>query len=78
MFCIHPLGGEILCYRDLALHLGSDQPVYGLQPQGLDGKQPLLNRIEDMAAQYIREIQTIQPNGPYYPGGYSFGGIIAY
>ncbi len=78
LFCVHPLGGEILCYRDLALHLGSDQPVYGLQPQGLDGKQPLLNRIEDMAAQYIREIQTIQPNGPYYLGGYSLGGIIAY
>ncbi|NMG21590.1 non-ribosomal peptide synthetase [Brasilonema bromeliae] len=77
-FCIHPLGGEILCYRPLALHLGSDQPVYGLQPLGLDGKHPPLTRIEDMAAHYIKEIQTIQPNGPYYIGGYSLGGIIAY
>ena len=78
LFCIHPLGGEILCYRDLALHLGADQPVYGLQPQGLDGNQLPLNRIEDMAALYIREIQTIQPNSPYYLCGYSLGGIIAY
>ncbi|MBW4593278.1 MAG: SDR family NAD(P)-dependent oxidoreductase [Brasilonema angustatum HA4187-MV1] len=77
-FCIHPLGGEILCYRPLALRLGSDQPVYGIQPQGLDGKHPPLTRIEDMAAHYIKEIQTIQPNGPYYLGGYSLGGIIAY
>ncbi|QDL10988.1 hypothetical protein DP113_26435 [Brasilonema octagenarum UFV-E1] len=77
-FCIHPLGGEILCYRPLALHLGSDQPVYGIQPQGLDGKHTPLTRIEDMAAHYIKEIQTIQPNGPYYLGGYSLGGIIAY
>ncbi|MGI8502515.1 MAG: amino acid adenylation domain-containing protein [Hassallia sp.] len=77
-FCIHPLGGEILCYRPLALQLGSDQPVYGLQPLGLDGKQPLLTRVEDMAAHYIKEIQTIQRNGPYYLGGYSFGGIVAY
>ena len=78
LFCIHPLGGEILCYRNLALHLGSEQPVYGLQPQGLDGKLPLLTRVEDMAAHYIKEIQTIQPNGPYYLAGYSFGGRVVF
>ncbi|MGH8002354.1 MAG: thioesterase domain-containing protein, partial [Brasilonema sp.] len=78
LFCIHPRGGEILCYRSLAMHLGSDQPVYGLQPQGLDGEQPLLTRVEDMAALYIKEMQTIQPKGPYYIAGYSFGGIVAY
>jgi thioesterase domain-containing protein/acyl carrier protein len=78
LFCIHPLGGEVLCYRPLALYLGADQPVYGLQPQGLDGEQPPLTRIEDMAARYLKEIQTIQPNGPYFLSGYSFGGIVAY
>jgi thioesterase domain-containing protein/acyl carrier protein len=77
LFCIHPLGGEILCYRPLALHLGTDQPFYGLQPRGLDGTQPPLTRIEDMAAFYIKEIQTIQPNGPYFLGGFSMGGVIA-
>ncbi|KAF3886562.1 MULTISPECIES: non-ribosomal peptide synthetase [Nostocales] len=77
-FCIHPAGGETLCFRSLALHLGLDQPFYGLQPRGLDGKQPPLTRIEDMAALYIQEIQTIQPNGPYFLGGYSIGGVIAY
>ncbi|WP_248277581.1 non-ribosomal peptide synthetase [Brasilonema sp. UFV-L1] len=78
LFCIHPLGGEILCYRPLALHLGPDQPFYGIQPQGLDGNLPPLTRIEDMAAHYIREIQTIQPNGPYFLAGYSFGGVVAF
>lgn len=62
----------------LALHLGSDQPFYGLQSQGLDGTQPPLTRIEDMAALYIREIQTIQPTGPYFISGFSLGGVIAY
>nr|WP_017314620.1 non-ribosomal peptide synthetase [Mastigocladopsis repens] len=76
-FCIHPLGGEILCYRPLALHLGQDQPFYGIQPQGLDGMPPL-TRIEDMAALYIKEIKIIQPTGPYFLGGYSLGGMIAY
>ncbi|ARV58501.1 hypothetical protein BZZ01_07480 [Nostocales cyanobacterium HT-58-2] len=78
LFCIHPLGGEILCYRPLAVHLGPEQPVYGLQPVGLDGEQPLLTRVEDMAALYIKAIQSVQPKGPYYLAGYSFGGIVAY
>jgi thioesterase domain-containing protein len=75
---IHPLGGEVLCYRNLAIHLGLDQPMYGLRPQGIDGKQPFLLRVEDMAAKYLQEMQTLQPQGPYFLGGYSFGGIIAY
>ncbi|OUL18199.1 non-ribosomal peptide synthetase [Nostoc sp. 106C] len=77
-FCVHGLGGEVLRFRELAVHLGADQPFYGLQPQGLDGKQLPYNRIEDMAAHYIRQIQTIQPHEPYCIGGYSSGGIIAY
>lgn len=77
-FCIHGLGGEVLCFRELALHLGSDQPFYGLQPQGLDGKHPFHTRVEDMATHYIQEIQTLQPNGPYFLGGYSFGGVVAF
>jgi len=78
LFCIHALGGGVLCYHSLAQHLGSDQPVYGLQPKGLDGKEPPLTRVEEMAFHYIREIQTIQPNGPYFLAGYSFGGIVAF
>lgn len=78
LFCIHPLGGEILCYWDLAMHLGGEQPVYGLQPIGLDGKQPPYTRVEEMASHYIQEIQTLQPHGPYFLAGYSFGGIVAF
>ncbi|GAB1540889.1 hypothetical protein NUACC21_35580 [Scytonema sp. NUACC21] len=78
LFCVHPLGGEILCYYSLAQHLGLDRPFYGIQPQGIDGKLPFLTKIEDMAALYIREIQSIQPKGPYFLSGYSLGGIIAY
>jgi thioesterase domain-containing protein len=58
--------------------LGSDQPFYALQPQGLNGKQPLHNRIEEMAAHYIQEIRSLQPEGPYYIGGHCIGGLIAF
>jgi thioesterase domain-containing protein/acyl carrier protein len=78
LFCIHGLGGNILNLYDLSRHLGPDQPFYGLQAQGLDGKQAPLNRVEDMAANYIREIRTIQPNGPYLLSGLSMGGMVAF
>ena len=77
LFLVHAAYGNVLNYRDLASHLGPDQPVYGLQARGLDGKQPLLMRIEDMAAYYISEIKNIQPEGPYLLGGYCLGGTIA-
>jgi pimeloyl-ACP methyl ester carboxylesterase/acyl carrier protein len=78
LFCIHGESGNLLMYRSLARHLGPDQPIYGLQPQGLDGKQAPLRRIEDMAARYIKEIQIIQPEGPYFLAGYCMGGTIAF
>lgn len=76
-FCIHGAGGNVLIYRDLARHLGPDQPFYGLQSHGLDGEKPYLTRIEDMAALYIKEIQRAQPEGPYLLGGYCMGGTVA-
>lgn len=78
LFCIHPIGGNVLEYLNLIRYLGSEQPVYGLQAQGLDGKQAPLNRVEDMATHYIKEIRTLQPQGPYFLAGYSFGGLVAF
>lgn len=78
LFCIHALGGGVLCYRELAMYLGTEQPVYGLQPRGLDGKQPPRTKVEDMASHYLQEIKTLQPQGPYFLAGYSFGGVIAF
>jgi thioesterase domain-containing protein/acyl carrier protein len=77
-FCVHGVGGNVLGFRDLARHLGNDQPFYALQPQGLDGKRPCLTSVAEMAERYIREIRQVQPEGPYRIGGYSFGGLVAY
>jgi len=77
-FCIHGGGGNVLIYRDLSKRLGPDQPFYGLQSQGLDGTRGYLSRIEDMAALYVKEIRSVQPNGPYLLGGYCMGGTVAY
>jgi thioesterase domain-containing protein/acyl carrier protein len=76
LFCIHGGGFNILIYRDLALNLDEDQPVYGLQAQGLDGRS-VRDRLEDLASDYISEIRRVQSHGPYYLAGLSNGGNIA-
>jgi thioesterase domain-containing protein len=77
-FCVHGAGGNVLNLRDLSRRLGDDQPFYGLQAQGVDGKLRPLPRIEDMAAQYLAAMRQVQPHGPYLLGGYSGGGVVAY
>ena len=77
-FCVHDVNGEVLNFRSLAQRIGENQPFYGIQSVGLDGSELPPTRLEDMAARYLQEIREIQPEGPYYIGGYSLGGTIAY
>ncbi|MEH1917808.1 non-ribosomal peptide synthetase [Nostoc sp.] len=77
-FCVHPIFGVVFPYYELAQNLGKNQPFYGLQPIGLDGESSPLTRIEDMAAHYIEALRRVQPKGPYFLGGWSFGGWVAF
>ncbi len=78
VYWMHPGHGNIVCYLDLARHLGTDQPTYGLQALDMDdGVDPFAD-IEGMAARYVAEIRQHQPSGPYLIGGWSLGGVIAY
>jgi amino acid adenylation domain-containing protein len=78
LFFAHPAGGVALCYLDLARCLGSDQPFYGFQTPGLYGERDYFTSIEAMASHYIEAMRTVQPEGPYFLGGWSLGCIIAY
>ncbi len=77
-FCVHPAGGAAVCYLKLARRLGRPRPFYGLQARSLfeEGRSPAT--IEEMAADYVKCIRTVQPEGPYLLGGWSFGGVVAY
>jgi thioesterase domain-containing protein/acyl carrier protein len=77
LFCVHGHTGEIFYCRNLSLSLGADQPIFGLRSQGLGGEAPFLT-VEEMATHYLREIRTVQREGPYFLVGYCFGGMIAY
>jgi amino acid adenylation domain-containing protein len=78
LFLVAGVGGHVFTYHKFARLLGTDQPVYGVKAVGADGQQAPLERVEDIAAHYVREINALRPDGPVIPGGYSIGGVIAF
>ncbi|HVR98384.1 MAG TPA: YqcI/YcgG family protein, partial [Thermoanaerobaculia bacterium] len=77
-FCVHPAGGNVLCYEALARQLGPDQPFYGLQAAGLEDGVELCGSVGEMADRYLAALREVQPIGPYQLGGWSFGGVVAF
>lgn len=77
-FCIHGVGGNVVGFRDLGRRMGPTHPFFGIQARGLDGSKPCIASVEEMAARYLSDIRSVQPEGPYFLGGYSFGGLVAY
>ncbi|MFG2379325.1 amino acid adenylation domain-containing protein [Streptomyces sp. NPDC048504] len=77
-FFIHPAGGLSWCYMPFARFIPQEHPLYGLQAQGLDGSGELSVSVADMAAEYVNRIRALQPSGPYYLVGWSFGGTPAH
>lgn len=78
LYLVHGVGGGMLWgYINLSRHLGIDQPVYGFRAERPPGENAF-ETIEEMAARYVRELRTFQPEGPYALGGYCFGGNVAF
>jgi thioesterase domain-containing protein/acyl carrier protein len=78
LFCVHPGGGLSWCYATLPGKLAPDVPVYGLQARGLHDGERLPGSIAEMAADYLEQIQAVQPTGPYRLAGWCFGGGVAH
>ncbi|TWU34946.1 non-ribosomal peptide synthetase [Novipirellula artificiosorum] len=78
LFFIHAAHGNVLLYRELAIRLGKERPIYGLQARGLNGEAEVHTTVQEMATDYLKEIRKVQPQGPYHLGGYCLGGTIAY
>lgn len=72
----HWAGNAFFCFP-LAQGLGKDQPFYALDPYPLDHLR-VLPSLEEMAAEHIKAIRSIQPEGPYLLGGFCNGGLVAY
>jgi len=78
LYLIHPAGGHVFNYLPLVHTLSTAHEVYGVQSQLLNNDQQPMNTMEEMGAHYSQEIRKLQPHGPYWIGGASFGGSLAY
>jgi len=72
LFVIHAVDRGVMGYVNLVRHLGPEQPVYGLRDVG-DLSRPLAR----IAADHVADLRAVQPHGPYYLLGWSFGGTVA-
>jgi amino acid adenylation domain-containing protein len=77
-FCVHPLGGHVLRFYELARRLGPEQPFYGIQGRDIADVGDDYESIEQMAEVYVKALRETQPAGPYHLGGYSFGSFVAF
>ncbi|WP_373635706.1 SDR family NAD(P)-dependent oxidoreductase [Yoonia sp. SS1-5] len=77
-FLVAGMFGNVLNLRHLAHLIGQDRPFYGLQARGLLGDEPPHETLAEAAADMIKELQQVQPHGPYMLGGFSGGGLTAY
>jgi len=78
LFLVHGLEGNVLSFYGLRQHIPADQPLYGIQADGLDSGRAAFVSIPEMAEFYIKEVRSVQPHGPYFLGGFSAGGLVAY
>jgi thioesterase domain-containing protein len=78
LFMVPGVGGNVLIFAKLARILGAEQPLYGLQARGLDGKEAPFTSVPEMASHYVQEVRRMYPDGPYLIGGGCTGGLIGY
>ena len=70
LFLVHPAFSSSVCYGALAYYLGA--PCYGLEPRQAYAS------IEAMATDYVAAVRSVQPQGPYHIGGWSFGATVVF
>jgi pristinamycin I synthase 3 and 4 len=78
LVCLPPVYGLGFAYAGLLRELNPERPIYCLQASGIAQGEPLLESLQEVAADYIRLIKSIQPEGPYHLFGWSVGGLLAH
>jgi thioesterase domain-containing protein len=78
LFVIPGVGGDAVSYGEFSRAMGTDRPIYVLRSVGLDAEAEPLDRVEAIAATFVKEIRRVQPDGPYRIAGVCIGGFVAY
>jgi thioesterase domain-containing protein len=78
LFCVTGGGGLAVGFVPLVRHLHPDRPVYGLQNPAMLGNGLPDWSVRALARRYLKEVRKVQPEGPYFLAGHSFGGMVAF
>jgi len=78
LFFVHASGGSAFNSLQMAKLMGTERPFYAVQPRGIEPGQPFHDSIEEMAADYVTAMCSVQPKGPYLLGAWSFGGAVIF
>ncbi|WP_407882767.1 non-ribosomal peptide synthetase, partial [Scytonema sp. NUACC26] len=78
LYCLPGANGHGFYFRDLAINLGTERPVYGLETPGRDGLSPLPDSVAAHASQLIELLRQQQAKSPYILAGYSSGCAVAF
>lgn len=78
LFLVHPVGGSVFWYKQLAKCLNGQYTVYGIQDPNIDGCDIRFNSLEEMANYYINELKSVYEGDNYCLGGASFGATVAF
>ena len=78
LYLVQPIGGTVYTYLPLAKQLGADIPVHAFRALGLEPGEVPYRDVPTMARAYVEELLAFQPQGPFWLGGHSSGGVIAY
>jgi acetoacetyl-CoA synthetase len=76
IFLAHGLAGTAMDFFQLAKHMHTQRPIYGMQAKGTDGVDEPFERIEDLSQYHLDAVREVQPHGPYFLIGYSLGGLV--
>lgn len=76
LFLAAGAGSPAASLLPLVAELGGSRPVYGLQAHGLEQRGRADRSVTAAARRAVRDIVSVQPQGPYRLAGYSFGGFV--
>ncbi|MEU4213054.1 amino acid adenylation domain-containing protein [Streptomyces sp. NPDC026206] len=77
LFFLHPIGGSAWMYAGLMRHIHRDYPIYAVQARGLGHEEELPSSVREMALDYLEQIRSVAPTGPYHLAGWSMGALVA-
>jgi thioesterase domain-containing protein len=76
---VHPIGGDVLCYREIAAAWPGDARLLAIRHPDVDSdRRPDCLSLAAMASRYRAEATRFLGRAPDLVGGWSFGGSVAH